>query len=320
MSKILAVFGATGNQGSSVVNHVLSHPKLSKQFSLRAITRNVDSPTSLALKNRGVDVVYGDLIDRSSLSSALAGVHSVFLVNAPIFGPGSFELEYNLIVSAADVAVAAGVSYLVFSTLPNLTEQSKGRYTTMTNFDAKAAAEQYIRGLPIRSSFVAGAFFFENFHAQQPFAGVRKDPNTEDEYVFQRPSKPDAKMYYIDAVADFGKYVGAILSQPEKYQGEVLYAAQAAYTFEECAEILSKATGKKVRYEQVSAEKFKENLPVPEGPLKELFAVVMTAQGEMDIFGEDTESKVEYGREQIKGEGRLGTMEEYFERVPYVLP
>lgn len=38
----------------------------------------------------------------------------------------------------------------------------------------------------------------------------------------------------------------------------------------------------------------------------------------MDIFGEDTEEKVRYGREQI--EGKLGTMEEYFERVPYVLP
>lgn len=110
--------------------------------------------------------------------------------------------------------------------------------------------------------------------------------------MFQRPSDPDAKMYYIDAVADFGKYVGAILAQPEKYAGQVLYAGQAAYTFEECAEVLSKATGKKVRYEQISAEAFKESLPVPEGPLKELFAVVMTAQGEVSTQRESGDGKI----------------------------
>lgn len=316
--KILAVFGATGNQGSSVVNHVLSSPSLSSQFSIRAITRTVDAPASLALKARDIEVVQGDLADPSSLSIALSGVHSIFLVNAPIFGPGSYEKEYELITKAADAAVAAGVEFIVFSTLPNLTEQTKGKYTNISSFDAKAAAEKYIRGLSVKSAFVAGAFFFENFHAQQPFAGVRKDPNNEDEYVLQRPSSPSAKMYYIDCRLDFGKYVSAILSHPAKFEGQVLYAAERPYTFTECAEVLSKVTGKKVRYEQVSVEEFREGLPVPEGPLKELFTTIFTAQGEMDIFGDDTEEKVRVGREQI--EGRLGGMDEYFERVPYVLP
>ena len=43
MSKLLVVFGATGQQGVSVVNYVLKDPTLSKQFKIRAITRHVSS-------------------------------------------------------------------------------------------------------------------------------------------------------------------------------------------------------------------------------------------------------------------------------------
>ncbi|OAK97220.1 NAD(P)-binding protein [Phaeosphaeriaceae sp. SRC1lsM3a] len=317
MSKVLAVFGATGNQGSSVVDHVLKHPQLSKEFSIRAITRNVDSPAAKDLKARNVDVVSGDLSDRASLDKALNGVHTVFLVNAPVFGPDGFDTEYKLITSAVDAAVDQGVSYLIFSTLPSVTEMTKGKVTIMSPFDAKAAAEKYIRSSPIASAFVAGAFFFENFHAQQLVAGVKKVPDT-DEYVLQRPSAPDAKLQYIDARADLGKYVTTILSAPDTYKGVVLYAAERAYSFAESAEILSKATGKTVRYEQVGVKELKETLPVPEGPMRDLVAEVLTLAGEIDIFGEGTEEKVRWGREQV-GE-RLGTMEEYFERVPYVLP
>lgn len=43
MSKILAIFGAAGQQGSSVLNHVLNDPELSQEYSVRAITRDVNS-------------------------------------------------------------------------------------------------------------------------------------------------------------------------------------------------------------------------------------------------------------------------------------
>jgi uncharacterized protein YbjT (DUF2867 family) len=57
MSKIFTVFGATGNQGGSVVRHVLDHPELSKTYKIRAITRDVSKPASLALKDKGCEVV-----------------------------------------------------------------------------------------------------------------------------------------------------------------------------------------------------------------------------------------------------------------------
>ena len=57
MSKLLTVFGATGNQGGSVVKEVLAHPKLSKEFKVRAVTRNPSSAAAQELSRRGVEVV-----------------------------------------------------------------------------------------------------------------------------------------------------------------------------------------------------------------------------------------------------------------------
>jgi NmrA-like family len=57
MSKLLTVFGATGNQGGSVIKVVLGNPQLSKIYRIRAITRDASKPSAVALKEQGVEVV-----------------------------------------------------------------------------------------------------------------------------------------------------------------------------------------------------------------------------------------------------------------------
>ena len=57
MSKIITVFGATGNQGGSVIKSILSDPVLSKEFTIRGVTRDVSKESSIALKNKGVQMV-----------------------------------------------------------------------------------------------------------------------------------------------------------------------------------------------------------------------------------------------------------------------
>lgn len=56
MSKLLTVFGATGNQGGSVIKHVLADETLSKTFKVRGITRDVSKPAAQALIKQGVDM------------------------------------------------------------------------------------------------------------------------------------------------------------------------------------------------------------------------------------------------------------------------
>lgn len=57
MSKLLSVFGATGQQGGSLIEYCLGHPELSKIYRLRAITRDVSKPAAQKLKGKGVEVV-----------------------------------------------------------------------------------------------------------------------------------------------------------------------------------------------------------------------------------------------------------------------
>jgi uncharacterized protein YbjT (DUF2867 family) len=57
MSKIFTVFGATGNQGGSVVKNILENAELSKIYKIRAISRDVTKPAALALKAQGAEVV-----------------------------------------------------------------------------------------------------------------------------------------------------------------------------------------------------------------------------------------------------------------------
>jgi uncharacterized protein YbjT (DUF2867 family) len=57
MSKIITVFGATGNQGGSVVKHLLADSQLSKEFKIRGITRDTSKPAAQGLAKQGVEVV-----------------------------------------------------------------------------------------------------------------------------------------------------------------------------------------------------------------------------------------------------------------------
>jgi uncharacterized protein YbjT (DUF2867 family) len=57
MSKLITVFGATGNQGGSVIEAILADPQLSKEFKIRGITRDTTKKSAQDLAKRGVEVV-----------------------------------------------------------------------------------------------------------------------------------------------------------------------------------------------------------------------------------------------------------------------
>jgi uncharacterized protein YbjT (DUF2867 family) len=57
MSKLITVFGSTGNQGGSVVRAILAHPQLSQQWKIRGVTRNPNKPDAQAMIAKGVEMV-----------------------------------------------------------------------------------------------------------------------------------------------------------------------------------------------------------------------------------------------------------------------
>lgn len=311
MSKILAVFGATGQQGGSVIDYVLSDPELSQTYTLRAICRDTSSSKAQLLKSKGVEVVQADIIlSRASVEAALTGVHTVFAMTAVHFGPDGYEVEYNSAKTMADVAVEKGVEYFIFSTLPPAKEISGGKYASMVPFDVKADAERYIRGLPIKSAFYCPGSFMQNF-VDPVFMAPHKGP--DDTWIMARHTSGKTPFPLIDVVGDGGKFVGAILADPEKYEGKRLCAATKVYTSEEIVAAIAKATGKKVVFKQVPVEEFRESI----GNLPDMFVELFDYYEEFGYFGPETESLVAWAAENARG--KLTTFEEFLEKNPNVL-
>ncbi|KAJ9614302.1 hypothetical protein H2200_002438 [Cladophialophora chaetospira] len=313
MTKVLAVLGATGQQGSGVVDYVIQDSELSKQWQVRAITRNVESEKAKALQKK-VEVAQGDATDPVSLAKSLEGVHTLFAMTTPVFAVDDpLTAEFEVIKTIGDVAVQQGVQYLIFSTLPSCRDISNGRYTSVAPFDAKAKGAEYIKTLPIKSSFYCPGSFMENF-AAQPFLAPQKDPSREDTWVFIRNMDPDTKMPLIDAVGDGGKWIGAILAEPDKYEGETICAATKMYSLNEQAAALSNSTGKTVVYKQVSDVEFARSLP---DMVSALFVDYFGFINDYGYYGPGTEEKVDWAAKQARG--KLSTFEEYLERHPYKL-
>jgi uncharacterized protein YbjT (DUF2867 family) len=150
--KILVVFGATGQQGGSVVNYVLNDPEMSKKFRVRAVTRDISKPAAQSLKQREVEVVNGDINDLESLKQVMQNGHTVFGVTTTINEDQSKSKEIALGKAIADTAIAAGVQYLIFSIVPYAGKILGGKYKYIDHFDAKAEVEEYVRTLSIIST------------------------------------------------------------------------------------------------------------------------------------------------------------------------
>ncbi|KAJ5081223.1 hypothetical protein N7456_013461 [Penicillium angulare] len=311
MSKLLAIFGATGQQGSSVLNHVLNDPELSHQYKIRAITRDVTSEKAQALKEKdNIQIVAGDVSDTKSLARALDGVHTVFAMTTPDISANAYEVELENSKRIADAAVLQGVEYIIWSTLPSVRDISKRKYTLVVPFDVKAAAEQYIRTLPIKKAFLSLGSFMENFQTQTFLA---PKPAADGTYVLARHTSPKARFPLLDAVGDTGKFVGAILADPAKFEGQRLHAATKLYTVEEIAALLSKSAGRDIVFKQISTEEFRASLPF----FQDVFVEGFSFMDEYGYFGPDSETLV--AEAAAVARGKLSTFEEFLERHPFQL-
>ncbi|KAH8178465.1 nmrA-like family protein [Sarocladium implicatum] len=283
--KLLVVLGATGQQGSSVISHVQSDEALSQTYTIRAITRDA---TSVKAKSFGpnVEVVQADVEDQASLEAALRGADTVFAMTTPSFGEDGVNEEFQRAKLIADASVTSKVNLLIFSTLPGVTKLSGGRYTAVTAFDAKAKAEEYIRQLPLRSAFVAPASFMENLANPGYPQAPKKQP--DGTWSIRLPMPAETRSPWIATKEDFGKYVGAMLKGSRAEGDRAVCAAVDSYSWTEIVEKISKHTGQRVVYEEVSKEQFRQIQTFA----TEVFLDVLLFYKDPGYFGPDTESLV----------------------------
>src|SRR5246500_1054280 len=129
--KLIAVVGATGQQGGAVVRAL----QASNQFNVRALTRNPAKHRSLA-----DEVVEADLNRPETLASAFDGAHGVFLVTN-FQEHGADELKQA--TAAVRAAKDAGVRHFVWSTLPDVEAISGGKFN-VPHFTGKAKIDRIV--------------------------------------------------------------------------------------------------------------------------------------------------------------------------------
>ena len=310
MSKILVVFGATGQQGGSVISSVLNDSELSKKYKIRAITRDVSKPASKALAERGIDVLVADNDDKASLQKAMKDAYAAFVNIATIYAADGRGIELRQGKLIADTAVAEGLKYLVYSGSTNCSNKTDGKLTQNWVYDVKSEIEDYIRSLSVKGIFYIPGSFMQNFHT----LSVPR-PAGDGTYNMVSINAPSTELPLID-IMDTGKWIAGILTKPEQYVGKNFKAATAWYTCEDMARTMSKVTGKTINHKQVPDDVFKGFLPPHSSD-----TILQLQQYNRDYhyYGDKTPDRegVQWAAKQARG--KLTTLEEYFEQNPLKL-
>ena len=153
-NKIIAVTGATGQQGGAVARKLLADG-----WQVRALTRDTDKPAAQELAALGAELVPGDMDNRAELDAAFDGAYGVFSVQNFWLPNVGFEGEIRQGKNVADAVKAAGIQHLVYSSVG-----SAHRGLGQKHFESKWIIEQYIHSLDIPSTILRPVAFFENFN------------------------------------------------------------------------------------------------------------------------------------------------------------
>lgn len=234
---LITVVGALSKQGRSATHTLLR----SQRYRVRALTRRVDSADARRLAAEGAEVmnVPLELGQRKAMVEAFEGSWGVFLMTPPIAPPATHEAELG--IEQADAAVEAGVQHIVFSSLENVDRLTRGSKFA-PHFTDKAQIEDYIRGLPVRSSFVMLAFFYTNLLEYYT-------PRTVgDDLVIPIYLPKDVRAPFVDPTHATGPAILEIFSDPERYSGMSLPVIGDVISPDEMIETFSRVTGKKASY------------------------------------------------------------------------
>lgn len=241
---LIAVIGATGSQGGSVVRALAER----STFRIRALTR-----TPADYSGPAEEVAAADLNDPETLRAAFAGAHGVFAVSN-FWQPGTDEIAQGR--SAVDAAIAAGVRHFVWSTLPDVETLSGGQFD-VAHFTNKSRVDAFVGAAGFEyHTFVEAPFYFENLvHNMAP------SPLPDGRTGWALPLPPEAEVVHMGSIADLGGVVAGAFEHPEMVgAGSYLSSAAELTSFATVVATLN-AQGHSVAVIQVPAEVFASFFP-----------------------------------------------------------
>ncbi|KAF5011609.1 hypothetical protein FDECE_2272 [Fusarium decemcellulare] len=250
---LVAIVGATGMKGGNVIDALAASPQ---SYRLRGLSHNPAKPEAHSLADRGVEVVSCEITlnNTDGVKAAFQGTSYIFVMTNywEHMDHVREEAEGKLMV---DCANQIDVKLLLLSSLVSVTEASSGTLTKVYHFDAKAAISKHARSIGVPFVEIQAAGYMSNIiDAIHP-----ADVNL---YSFECTWSPDCKIPHIDIRHDFGLFVQLAIESEEfkKGDGQIVFAYCEWISMREQAEILSRVTGKKVTYKQVTEDEYRSVL------------------------------------------------------------
>jgi uncharacterized protein YbjT (DUF2867 family) len=230
---MLLLTGATGAAGSFIANEFVRH-----KVPVRVLVRD-KAKVKLLDNIPTVEVVEGDMSNRSSLSAALNGVDRALMISASTMD--MVETQCSFI----DASKAAGVRHIIkFSGLDARPE------TTFPFGRMHKDIEQYLEASGLAWTHLRPTGFMQEY--------LREAPSIVDEGALYL-ALGETKLNPID-LADVGK-IGFHLLRDGGHEGHRLHATgPEALTMVEVADRISQAIGKPVRYVPISPEQRRQAL------------------------------------------------------------
>ncbi len=242
--KLIAVIGATGQQGGAVVRAL----QASGQFKVRALTRNPGKHRELA-----EEVVEADLDRPETLKAAFEGAHGVFLVTN-FWEEGTDELKQA--TAAVRVAKDVGLKHFIWSTLPDVEAISGGKFY-VPHFTGKAKVDRIVKEAGFaHHTFVIAPFFYQNL------VGALAPQKQEDGTLgWALPIDPTVRGIHMGDITELGSIVAGAFAHPDQAgNGEYLPLVGDFMSFNEIVDTLNRQ-GHTFSFKQIPKEAFATSFP-----------------------------------------------------------
>ena len=242
--KLIAVIGATGQQGGGVVRAL----QASGQFKVRALTRDPDKQRELA-----EEVVEADLDEPETLKAAFEGAHGVFLVTN-FQEAGTAELKQA--TAAIRAAKDAGVKHFIWSTLPDVEAISGGKFN-VPHFTGKAKIDRVVKEAGFANhTFVIAPFYYGNLTGM-----MAPQKQADGSMGWALPLDPTRRVIHMGDINELGNIVAGAFAHPDEAgNGEYLPLVGDFMSFNEIVETLNRQ-GHNFSYKQVPKESFAGSFP-----------------------------------------------------------
>jgi len=255
--KIIAITGATGAQGGGLARAILNDPN--SRFSVRAITRDVNSDKAKELARLGAEVVQGDVSDQNSLEKAFEGAYGVFCVTF-FWHHFSAAQEIQHAVNMATAAKKANVQHVIWSSLEDtrkLLPISDPRMPVLQekynvpHFDGKGEADNEFAKLGVPLTILLTAFYWDNFI----YFGLGPKAGPDGKLAITFPMG-DARLPGI-AAEDIGKCAYGIFQKGDEYIGKTVGIAGGHPTGRQMADGFTRVLGQPVVYNAVDPDVYR---------------------------------------------------------------